>query len=305
MEREFAALLDQMPTIDLTDLPTFRRLLAARHPRELTRQPDVEIRHLTVPGRDGTGVPVRVYVPADRSRPSPGLVYCHGGGFVVGSLDSDHERCVRLAAEAGVVVVSPDYRLAPEHRYPAGLDDCTAALSWLHDAAFELGVDRMRLAVGGTSAGGALATGCALRARDEGGPTLALLLLSCPVADSCLAGASIREFWTSPGWNGAATARMWEHYLPTGIPAPYAAPAQVVSLAGLPPTEIIVADLDPLRDEGLLLAQKLERDGVPVTIHHFPGVPHGFDTLLPWAETSVRAVSTQIRALADLADRTR
>lgn len=296
MESEFAALLDQMPRIDLADLPAFRRLLAARPARTLTTRPDVETRHLTVPG---LGVPVRVYLPHNRATPSPGLVYCHGGGFVVGSLDSDHERCVRLASEAGVVVVSPDYRLAPEHRYPAGLDDCAAALTWLYERAPGLGVDRARLALGGTSAGGALAAGVALRTRDEGGPGLRLLLLSCPVADSSLSGASIHEFWGSPGWNGECTARMWKHYLPGGI-APYAAPALVASLAGLPPTEIIVADLDPLRDEGLLLGRALARDGVSVRVHHFAGVPHGFDTLLPAAEASTRAVATQVRALSAL-----
>ncbi len=296
MECEFAALLEQMPPIDLADLPAFRRLLAARPARTLTTRSDVETRHLTVPS---LGVPVRVYVPLNRTTPSPGLLYCHGGGFVVGNLDSDHERCLRLASEAGVVVVSPDYRLAPEHQYPAGLDDCTAALAWLYERAPELGVDRECLALGGTSAGGALATGVALRIRDEGGPGLRLLLLSCPVTDNSLSGASIQEFWNSPGWNGECTARMWQHYLPGGA-VPYAAPALAASLAGLPLTEIIVADLDPLRDEGLLLSRNLERDGVPVRIHHFAGVPHGFDTLLPRAEASFRAVATQVRALSAL-----
>lgn len=306
MEREFAALLETLPSMDLADVPALRALLAARPPRELTSRPNLDIRHLTVPGRDSPPVPIRLYVPRDRGHPSPGLVYCHGGGFVVGNLDSDHERCVRLSAEAGVVVVSPDYRLAPEHRYPAALNDCTAALAWLTTSAADLGVDRARLAMGGTSAGGALATGVALRARDDRGPELALLLLACPVADSTLAGPSIREFWNSPGWNGASTMRMWTHYLPTdATPATYAAPAMAASLTGLPPTEIVVADLDPLRDEGLLLGRRLEAAGVPVTVHQFNGVPHGFDTLLPRAELSIRSVATQVRALSTLATRTR
>ncbi|GAA0612047.1 alpha/beta hydrolase [Sporichthya brevicatena] len=305
MDREFAALLESLPSMDLADVPALRALLARRPPRELTSRPNLDIRHLTVPGRDGPPVPIRLYVPRDRGHASPGLVYCHGGGFVVGNLDSDHERCVRLAAEAGVVVVSPDYRLAPEHRYPAALDDCTAALTWLDASAADLAVDRSRLALGGTSAGGALAAGVALRARDDQGPELALLLLACPVTDSNLAGASIREFWNSPGWNGASTMRMWAHYLPTdATPVTYAAPALAASLSGLPPTEIVVADLDPLRDEGLLLGRRLAAEGVSVTVHQFADVPHGFDTLLPRAETSMRSVATQVRALSALATRT-
>lgn len=291
--------------MDLADVPALRALLAARRPREVICPPDLDIHHLAVPGRDGPPVPIRLYVPRERGHASPGLVYCHGGGFVVGNLDSDHERCVRLAAEAGVVVVSPDYRLAPEYRYPAALNDCTAALAWLNTSAADLGVDRSRLVMGGTSAGGALATGVALRARDDRGPELALLLLACPVADSTLAGRSIREFWNSPGWNGASTMRMWAHYLPTdATPATYAAPAMAASLAGVPPTEIVVADLDPLRDEGLLLGRRLKAEGVTMTIHQFPGVPHGFDTLLPHADLSIRSVSTQVRALSALATRT-
>lgn len=305
MEPEFADLLERLPPIDLADVAVLRSLLAARPARELSTRPDLEIRHLSVPGRHGPPVPIRLYLPRDRGRPSAGLVYCHGGGFVVGNLDSDHERCVRLATEAGVVVVSPSYRLAPEHRYPAALDDCTDTLRWLDASAANLGVDRSRLVVGGTSAGGALAAGVALRARDDRGPELALLLLACPVTDSTLAGASIREFWNSPGWNGASTMRMWAHYLPTdAAPVTYAAPALAPSLSGLPPTEIVIADLDPLRDEGLLLGRRLEADGVAVTVHQFPNVPHGFDTLLPRAELSMRSVATQVRALSALATRT-
>ena len=301
MEGEFAALLERLPPIDLTDVAALRRVLSARPTRQLTTRPDLEIRHVSVPGRSGRDVPIRLYLPKQRSQPSPGLLYCHGGGFVMGSLDSDHERCVRLAAEGGAVVVSPDYRLAPEHRYPAGLDDCLAALIWMRECATEIGVDPSRLAIGGTSAGAALATGVALRVRDEAGPPLLLLLLASPVADRTVSQPSISEFWASPGWNGAATTLMWQHYLPAdGSPAPYAAPTQAVSLHGLPPTEIVIAELDPLRDEGLDLARRLGAAEVPVTVHHYYGVPHGFDALLPHAEASARSIGTQVSRLARL-----
>jgi acetyl esterase/lipase len=175
-------------------------------------------------------------------------------------------------------------------------------LEWLHAQAADLGVDGAKLAIGGTSAGAALAAGAALRTRDQAGPSLACLLLVCPVTDDRLTAASIRKFWDVPGWNGAATSLMWRHYLPTdGKPAPYAAPNRAASLRGLPRTHLVVADLDPLRDEGLDLARRLADAGVPTTLHHYPHVPHGFDTLLPEEAVSRRSVDNQIRALVDLA----
>jgi acetyl esterase len=215
---------------------------------------------------------------------------------------ADLSQVLDQAGRALVVVVSPDYRLAPEHCYPAGLDDAAAALSWLHTNPADLDVDPSRLAIGGTSAGAALAAGVALRARDEGGPALALLLLTSPVADSSLTGPSVRQFWDCAGWNGAATTLMWQHYLPAdGSAAPYAAPARALSLRGLPPTEIVIADLDPLRDEGLALARRLDEADVSVTLHHYYRVPHGFDALLPHAETSARSIDSQVGRLARLA----
>jgi acetyl esterase/lipase len=305
MTDEFAHLLACLPTFDLRDVGEFRAVVArARPPRPMTAHPDVTISHVMAAG-DGPAPPVRVrvYVPSQRKGPSPGLVYCHGGGFVLGTLESDHERCLRFAAEGNVVVVSPNYRLAPEHRYPAGLDDCTTALEWLHAQADSLGVDRSRLAAGGTSAGGALSAGIALRARDRGIPTLSGLLLVCPVTDDRPSGGSIREFWECAGWNGSATKLMWGHYLPQdGAAAPYAAPNRAESLHGLPPTYLVIADLDPLRDEGLALAARLKEAGVATTLRHYRGVPHGFDALLPTAEVSVRSVREQVRWLGDLPD---
>jgi acetyl esterase/lipase len=305
MEDDFVDLLSRLPVFDLTDVRAFRAAVDAVRPaREMQVHPGLVVRHVMVPGL-GAAPPVRVrlYTPRTTRRPLAGLVYCHGGGFVLGSLDSDHERCVRLAAEAGVVVASPDYRLAPEHRYPAGLDDCEAVLSWLHAEADQLGVDRTRLALGGTSAGAALAAGTALRLRDQAGPAVSLLLLVCPVTDDEVTSPSMREFWDCTGWNGAATELMWRHYLPLNGPAPYAAPNRASSLRDLPATYLVVADHDPLRDQGLEFGQRLARDGVQVTVRHYSGVPHGFDSLLPRAPISVQAVDDQVRALAELAAR--
>ncbi len=302
MDPEFAALLAILPRFDLTDVAKLRAVIEQARPRRpMAAHPDVAIRHETIPGRHGgPAVDIRLYSPSERSGPVPGVVWCHGGGFIMGSPDSDHARCLRYAAGAGVVVVSPDYRLAPEHRFPAGLDDCSAALDWLVAEAEALGVDPARVAVGGTSAGAALAAGMALRERDRGGAAPALLVLVCPVTDNRLTSASIRQFRDLPGWNGTASELMWRHYLPTdGAVFTYAAPNRAQSLRGLPPTHITIAELDPLRDEGLGFAERLRQDGVPTTVRLYADVPHGFDSLLPSSDISTRSVDAQIRALND------
>jgi acetyl esterase len=128
-------------------------------------------------------------------------------------------------------------------------------------------------------------------------------MLVCPVTDDEITSPSMREFWDCAGWNGAASELMWRHYLPLNGPAPYAAPNRASSLRGLPATYLVVAEHDPLRDQGLEFGQRLAQEGVPVTVRHYPGVPHGFDTLLPRAPISVHAVDDQVRALAELATR--
>ena len=257
---EMAAMMAMLPTPDLSSL-------------------DIDDRQ--VPGPEGDPpVPVRVYVPQERAAtPTPAILYIHGGGFFVGSIDMEHSVSAGLAKELGVVVVSVEYRLAPEHPYPAPLEDCYAALQWLHGAADELGVDTTRIAINGGSAGGGLSAGLALLARDRGGPEICFQYLGIPELDDRLDTPSMRAFVDTPMWSRPAAEKSWEWYLGNlwgtdQVPA-YASPARADDLTGLPPAYVSVMEFDPLRDEGLDYAVRMIRAGVPVELHHFPGTFHG------------------------------
>jgi len=246
----------------------------------------------------GTDLTVRVYSPVPLGRRHPAVVFFHGGAFILGDLESEHDRCLRYSAEGQCVVVSVDYRLAPEYRFPAGADDCYSALCWAVENAAELGIDANRLAVAGSSAGGALAASTALMARDRGGPAIALQMLLYPVLDDRMVTASMDKFVDTPVWDSANNAAMWAQYMPTGETATlYAAPARADSLAGLPNSYIMTAELDPLRDEAIEYALRLLKEGVSVELHQIAGAYHGFDTRVPDAAISRRAVDDQIHHL--------
>ncbi|MFF6888797.1 alpha/beta hydrolase [Streptomyces sp. NPDC012421] len=240
--------------------------------------PGVEVRELRVPGPAGApAVRLRVYRPRDEPAALPAVLWIHGGGFCLGSVDSVHAGAAQAALHARAVVVAVSYRLAPEHPYPAPLDDCWAALEWTAGHADELGADPARLAVAGASSGGALAAGLTLLARDRGGPALHFQHLSTPVLDDRLATASMNAFTDTPVWNRRLAAESWELYLGGPGPAvPYAAPARAEDLSGLPPAYLSTAGLDPLRDEGLAYGLRLAAAGVPVEVHNFPGAYHAF-----------------------------
>ncbi|MGI5203632.1 alpha/beta hydrolase [Spirillospora sp. CA-108201] len=277
LDAELAAALDGMPYVGLAD-PVRARAAMDDLVRALARPAGdarAVVEDRTIPG----GVPVRIYRP--RETPAPVLVYFHGGGFVTGGLENEHERCLEFAGEDGIAVVSVDYRLAPEHPFPAGFDDCYAATVWAHGHAEEFGGDPERIAVGGGSAGGALAAAAALRARDEGGPPLAFQMLLYPVLDDRMATPSMRTFTEPPLFNSGDVRHMWRHYLGgrADVPA-YAAPARAEDLSGLPRAYVLVPEHDPLRDEGLAYAHRLIVSGVPTELHHVPGACHGFDGIM-------------------------
>jgi len=263
----------------------------------------VSVTDRPVPGPAGGGdVPVRVYTPVGPvDTPRPGLVFFHGGAFVLGDTRTEELRCLRYAADAGCVVVSVDYRLAPEHPYPAAVDDCVAALGWAVAHAGELGFDPTRTGVAGSSAGGALAAAVALAARDAGGPALAFQLLNYPVIDDRMDTPSMRAFDTTPLWTNRSNADMWDHYLgddaARGDVSPYAAPARATDLSGLPPAYVLTAELDPLRDEGIDYARRLMQAGVPTELHTIPGACHGFDIIAPQSALGRRALDEQVGAL--------
>jgi acetyl esterase len=232
-----------------------------------------------VPGPpDSPSVPVRVYTPEPHDATTAGILYIHGGGFTVGSIEMEHFNAVRLANELGVVVVSVEYRLAPEDPYPAALEDCYAALVWVHREASVLGVDPERVAVVGSSAGGGLAAGLALLARDRDGPAICFQFLGIPELDDRLETPSMQRFVDTPMWSRPSAEQSWRAYLGDlyggDVPA-YAAPARAADLAGLPPAYVSAMEFDPLRDEDVLYALRLLQSGVSVELHTFPGTWHG------------------------------
>ena len=254
---------------------------------------------------DRQGIPIRVYRPSGRNRATAALVYLHGGAFCFGSPQHEHGRALRIAAELGIVVLSVKYRLAPEHRFPAGLDDAFDALLWVADNSLELDIDPSRIAVGGASAGGCLAAGLAIRARDRSGPVVAGQMLIYPVLDDRLSTASMNNFDDAPIFSPADCRHMWKIYLGEGrvaIPAE-CAPARAANLEGLPPACIIAAEYDPLRDEAIDYAARLLRIGVSVELHCVARAVHGFDVLAagPLANAGSALVIAGLQRLLRLA----
>lgn len=273
-----------------TDLSNVGPIRAGVDERRRAAVAGVDATGVSIIDENASGVPVRVYRGAPP--PAPAVIYCHAGAFVLGNLDTDHRQCVELARRGRCSVVSVDYRLAPEHPYPAALDDVVAVLDWLIAAAGELGVDPSRVAVAGSSAGGALAAGL-VRRRPE---TVVFQLLHQPVLDD-RATASKAEFEATPAFDGPATEMMWRHYLGAAEPSPDSVPARHCRLRGMPATFVSCSDIDPLRDEALDYAVRLLRDGVPTELHVFAGTCHGFDSLLPDWEVAEQLFTLQGRAL--------
>jgi acetyl esterase len=230
----------------------------------------------TIPGPAGE-IPVRVYTPAGEGA-KPVIVYFHGGGWVVGELDTVDKPLRSLANRTGAVVVSVDYRLAPEHVYPAAFDDCYAATEWVAEHAGELGGNPAQVAVGGDSAGGNLSAAVTLAARDRNGPPLVAQLLIYPVTNFDFTTASYTENGEGYLLTRGSMEWFWAHYLGAQDLGkdPYACPARADDLVGLPPAYVATAEFDPLRDEGEAYASNLRSAGVAVTAKRYDGMLHGF-----------------------------
>ena len=239
---------------------------------------------------------VRVRIYRGAPAPSPALLYFHSGAFVLGNLDTDHRQCVEFARRGRCTVVSAEYRLAPEHPFPAAADDALAILRWAGDAAVEVGLDTAALAVGGSSAGASLAARLAQCAAAGEAPPVMFQLLHQPVLDD-RPSPSKDEFTTTPGFDADAVAWMWRHYLADTPPSADAAPARAEELAGLAPALITCSELDPLRDEAVDYALRLMWAGVRTELHVFAGTCHGFDSLLPEWEVSTQLFEIQGSAL--------
>jgi len=272
-----------------------RQLFRETRPASTPTPPEIgAIRNITADGPGGP-IPLRVYRPAGATAgtPLPALVYFHGGGWVIGDLDTHDVQCRQLTAEAGITVVAVDYRLAPEHKFPAAVDDAWAATRWVAEHGSELGVDARRLAVAGDSAGGNLAAVVALLARDAGAPAIALQVLVYPVTDIGAETRSYRDF--ADGYLLTRESMRWftNHYVKSPSEAQdwRVSPLRAASLAGLPPALVITAGFDPLRDEGAAYAARLVDAGGRVDYVSYGGMIHGFMPMGRLIDTGNRAIS--------------
>jgi acetyl esterase len=263
--------LHKMPP---TDLRNFRNAL-----RTIPPAPENISITNTVVAADGRDIPVRVYRKQDQSAaPLPLIVYYHGGGFVIGSLDTHQASCLRLCSDTGWPVVSVGYRLAPEHPFPAAPEDCYAALCWVVENAADLGADTSRIALVGESAGGNLAAATTLMARDRDGPKIAFQLLFYPVTDCDFSTPSYLDFAAAPLLPARMMRAYWQHYLGGDETTEngYAAPHRAQSLANLPCAAIATADVDVLRSEAEAYGSRLKSYDVPITEYRANGLIHGF-----------------------------
>lgn len=272
----------------------FRKGILAMWPQEPEEVGRVDERRITGPGGD---LPVRIYTPRER-KPLGVLVFFHGGGWVVGDLDTHDAICRTLANDTPCIVVAADYRLAPEHKFPAAVEDCYAAASWAaRELATEAGLPQ-RVAVGGDSAGGNLAAVVALLARDRGGPAINYQVLIYPNTD--VAGTTPSRLEFAEGYLLESEELRWynEQYLsrPEEALHPHVSPLRAPDLRGLPPALVITAEYDPLRDEGEAYAVRLQEAGVPVTCVRWQGQLHGFLSMnFPSTRVALGTVTAALR----------
>ena len=303
LDPQAKALLDLMPPMpdfSTLDLAVVRGAMAQGPLNAGEPEAVAKVENRTVPGAAGP-IPVRVYTPRVSGKPGPlpGLVFFHGGGFVLCNLDTHDGICRAIANAAGCVVVSVDYRLAPEHPYPAAPDDCYAATQWVAKNGAELDIDVSRLAIGGDSAGGNLTAVTALIARDRGGPPLRFQLLIYPVTDCTFDTASYRENAEGYFLTTGMMRWFWDKYLanPKQGGEGYASPLRAVNVANLPPGLCITAGYDPLRDEGEAYAARLREAGVDVRTSRYAGMFHGFLSMTAQLDKAREAVAEAGAAL--------
>jgi acetyl esterase/lipase len=308
LDPELRAVVEKLPTdrpLDLSQIPTARAKMNKMVTALLAGMPAVEgvkSQDQFAPGSQGDpAVRVRVYQPNDQSGKLPALYWIHGGGYVMGDIDQDDRLMKQLVKRIGCVAVSVDYRLAPEHPFPAPVEDCYAGLKWLFAQAGELGVDPSRIAIGGASGGGGLCAGLALMTRDRGEVRPAFQLLIYPMIDDRNATPASHAITDPRMWNRESNRLGWKAYLGrdgggTGV-SPYAAASRATDLTNLPPAYIPVGALDLFVDENIEYAQRLVQAGVPTELHVYPGAFHGFDLFAPSAAVSKQFKTDRDNAL--------
>ncbi len=266
------------------------------------RMDGVDFADRVIEGSQGLPLAVRLYRSLTPNAHQPVLLWLHGGGYLLGTLESDYLLCSRIARDLQCAVLAVDYRLAPEHPFPAALDDAHAALQWLRTQAGALGIDPARIAIGGASAGAGLAAGLALLNRDRGGATPLLQLLIYPMLDDRNETPSSREITDARVWDRTKNLYAWRCYLGSSsggdTVSPYAAPARAADLHGLPPTYLAVGALDLFVDEDVAYAARLLQAGVPTELQVYPGAFHSFDGAVPSAPIARRFTANYLDALA-------
>jgi acetyl esterase len=291
LDPELVPLVEMLPEMHgaMEDIPAAREMLASFIPTDPPEaESRVEMKEVAV-----GGTTARIYRPRGVEGDLPGLLHVHGGGFCLGSAAIDHPQSVGLADELQCVVATVDYRLAPEHPYPAGVDDAYAALELL--AGLD-GVDASRIAVQGQSAGGAIAAAVALLARDRRGPAIRFQVLEIPVLDDRCDTPSMLAHAATPLWSRPQAVASWEYYLGGAEADQYAAPARAEDLSGLPAAYVLTCELDPLRDEGIRYAARLLESGVSVELHNYPGAFHG-STMAQGSTLATRMTQERLGAL--------
>lgn len=278
------------PIEDMTPAEARAQMEATARARKAEPLPVARVEERMIPGPGGQ-IRLRLYWP-DAAKPVPAIVYYHGGGHVIGSLDTHDLVARNLCAGVGALVASVDYRMGPEHKFPAGVDDCFAALEWVHANAANLGAEPERLGVHGDSAGANLAAVVALMARDAGGPKLRLQSLVYPVGDYTLSSASYQNYAQGYGvLTRDAMAWFRDHYLRSPADAEdwRASPLKAASHAGVAPAVIVTAECDVLHDDGEGYAEALRRAGVPVEYREYSGMIHGFLGMVPVVDDAMTA----------------
>jgi acetyl esterase/lipase len=313
VDPELAVALAQFPQMDIwSDLPLTRKLIAQARLGLIAALPVIEnvtSTDYSVPSTAILGasaapeVSVRVYRPEDQTQHLPAILWIHGGGYCLGSMEQDDYLVRQMVKEVGCAVVSVDYRLAPEHPFPAPLDDCYSALCWLFSNTEQLNVDGSRIGIGGISAGAGLAAGLALLARDQGEVLPIFQALLCPMIDDRSITPSSHSIADERVWNRNSNIKGWQAYLGPEMsggaetPSAYAAPSRAEDLTGLPATYIGVGSVDAFVDENTDYAERLNAAGVDTQFEIFPGGFHAFEFTVPGADISRRARDCHYQAI--------
>lgn len=289
IDPELIPSLEMMPAegMDFSDIPAVREMSNKMFAEMTAMLPPVEgviTTDAAVPGpEDSPNVDLRIYTPEDKADSMPGLLWIHGGGYIVGNLESDDYTLKQVSTSIGCVVLSVNYRLAPENPFPAGIEDCYAALKWTADKADSLNIDKSRIAIGGGSAGGGLAASLAILTRDRAEVSIIFQMLIYPMIDDRNVSHSSHIITDPRTWDREKNLFAWRVYLGKEAEkekvSPYAAASRAEDLSGLPPAYIAVGELDLFLDEDIEYAQRLLQAGVSTELHVYPGATHGFDAV--------------------------